>query len=153
MDLEKMTLKQMREFADKAEVSIPENLKTKDDILAYLKEPKPTEPPEQPKGPTPEQIQDDRDKKASKVPLSESDKARLAGLEKLARSGRSPNIDQMKDLRILRERKKITPLSVVEQKELDELTLKEQGNPIDGSNISGLPDDERLSELRKRSEI
>jgi len=154
--VEDMTIPEMREFAAKAEIDIPPNLKKKDDILEFLKnhgKVKPTADPPRPQCPTPNQIQEDRDKKEAKIPLSEKDKARLAGLEKLARSGKSPDIDQMKELRILRLRKRITPLSVIEQRELDELVLKAEGNPIDGSNRSGLPDEERLTELRKRSEL
>ena len=151
MDLETATVKQLREFAAKIGREIPSALKKREDILNFLKNPNKEE--KKPKVPTPTQIQNDRDKRAAKVPLSEEEKARLAELEKLARSGKSPNIDQMKELRILRMRKTITPLSPVEQRELEELALKAEGNPIDGSNKSGLPDAERLLELKKRSEV
>lgn len=150
MNLETATIKEMREFGKKINRPVPTELTKKADILAFLKD---TKQADKPKVPTPKQIQDDRDKRAAKIPLNEEEKARLAELEKLARSGRSPDIDQMKELRILRMRKTITPLSVVEQRELDELTLKAEGNPIDGSNVSGLPDAERLNELKKRSEL
>lgn len=155
--VEDMTILEMLEFAEKAEIVIPQNLKKRGDILEFLKNSGKVKTesagPQKSAVPTPKQIQEDRDKKAAKIPLSEQDKARLAGLEKLARSGKSPDIDQMKELRILRLRKTITPLSVIEQRELEELRLKAEGAPVDGSNKSGLPDDERLEELRKRSEI
>lgn len=151
--VEDMTISEMREFGLKIESPVPAELTKRADILAFLSKPKQTDKPEAPKVPTPKKIQDDRDKRAAKVTLNEEEKARLAELEKLARSGKSPDIDQMKELRILRIRKTITPLSLIEQRELDELALKAKGNPIDVSNKSGLPDAERLAELKKRSDI
>ncbi len=151
--LEDMTIAEMREFGLKIENPVPAKLTKKADILAFLSKPDKVKEEEKPKVPTPKQIQDDKDKKAAKVPLNEEEKARMAELETLARSGRSPDIDQMKELRILRMRKTITPLSLVEKRELDELALKAKGNPIDSSNKSGLPDKERLAELNKRSEL
>lgn len=151
---ENSTVNEMREFAAKAEVTIPKELTKRADILEFLKNPNKESTPPKPTGPTPEQIQTDRDKRAAKVPLSESDKTYLAQLEKMARLGNPiPDSDQMKDLRILRMRKTITPLSLIEQRELEELNLKAEGAQLDGANVSGLPDPERREELLKRSEI
>ena len=157
--VEEMTKKEMQEFAAKAEIIIPKELKSRADILEFLKNPNKDKEPEsptppKPAGPTPQQIQADRDKRAAKVPLTEADKSYLANLEKMARLGNPiPNSDQMKDLRILRMRKAVTPLSAIEIRELEELNLKAEGAQLDGENVSGLPDPERREELLKRSEI
>lgn len=148
--LEEMTVVELKEFAAKINKVIPEGTKKKADIIKFLSE---SEEEIKPCENTKRLNLIERDKKAASVPLTEADKAYLAELEAMARSGRSPDLDQMKDLRILRLRKKITPLSKVEQRELDELELKAEGSPIDSTNRSGLPDDERLAELKKRREL
>lgn len=148
--LEEMTVNELKEFAAKINKVIPEGTTKRADIIKFL-----SGPAEEVKSPGPNENtkrlnQIERDKKAASVPLTEADKAYLAELEVMARSGRSPDIDQMKDLRTLRLRKEITPLSIVEQRELDELALMAEGSPIDSTNRSGLPDDERLADLKRR---
>jgi len=93
------------------------------------------------------------EKKEAKKPLNEAEKTRLAMLEKMSRSGKSPDIDQMKDLRLLRMRKAVTPLSSVEVRELEELEIKSKGGMVEAIPDSGISDADRLAELKERSEI
>ena len=151
--VEEMTIPELKEFAAKINKVIPEGTTKKADIIKFLSETKEEVKPPGPSENTKRLNRIERDKIAASVPLTEADKAYLAKLEAMARSGRSPDLDQMKDLRILRLRKEITPLSVIEIRELDELALKAEGSPIDGSNRSGLPDEERLADLMKRREL
>ena len=150
-NVEDMTIKELKEFAAKIDKVIPEETTKRADIIKFLSGTK--DEVKLPNENTKRQNQIERDKKAASVPLTEADKAHLAELETMARSGKSPDLDQMKELRILRLRKEITPLSVIEQRELEELALKAEGAPEDSSNRSGLPDAERLADLNKRREL
>jgi len=151
--VEEMTIAELKEFAAKIDKVIPEGTTRKADIIKFLSGTKEEVKPPGPSENTKRMNQIERDKKASSIPLTEADKAYLAKLETMARSGKSPDLDQMKDLRILRRRKEITPLSIIEQRELEELKLMAEGSPIDSTNRSGLPDDERLADLTKRREL
>lgn len=160
---EESTVKEMREFAAKTNIEIPKNKTTKAAILEFLKNPKSTDPAaealsahqakEQVKRDLQTKTKEDNLKKACKEPLNEKEKAYLAELEVLARSSRTPNTDQMRDLMVLRQRSKITRLSVVEQNELAETEVRRQAPDATEIPSSGVTENERYEQLRKRSEI
>jgi len=166
---ENSTVKEMREFAAKANITIPFNTRSKKAIFELLKNPKTaaagksTDPSAEALAAHKAKVQAEQEskaktkadniKKACKKPLSEKEKAYLAELELLARSGRQPNTDQMRDLGILRKRAEITKLSVVEQNELAETEVRRQAPDATQIPSSGVTDEERYEALKKRSEI
>jgi hypothetical protein len=91
-------------------------------------------------------IEDNR-KKALKKPLTEPEKFRLGQIEIAAQSGKQPNVDDMKDLGLLRQREMITPLSTVEEVELNRLNIAIQAGGISNELNT------RLTRLRKRARL
>jgi len=162
-NLEDMTIAELREFAAKVNIVIPEDKTLKKDILDFLKKPKSKDPAAEALAAQKTKEQEVRDlqaktradsiKRACKQPLNEKEKVRLAELEKLSRSGKQPDTDQMRELGILRERSKITQLSVVEKNELDELEVKRQAGVSEAIPSSGVTEDERYEQLEKRRKI
>lgn len=161
---EKSTIKEMQEFAAKAEIAIPKDITKKADIFAFLKNPrKSTDPSAEALAAHKAEDQAERElqaktnaenlKRACKEPLNEREKRRLAELELMARSGKQPNTDQMRDLAVLRERSRITPLSVVEQNELAEIEVKRQNPGAAPIPSSGVTEEERYEQLGKRSAL
>lgn len=160
---EQSTVAEMKEFAAKVGTVIPKEITRKPDILEFLKNPKPKDPAaaalaahkakEQAERDLQAKTQEDNFKKEIKKPLNERGKAYLAELEAMARSGKIPDTDQMKDLRLLRERVKVTPLSVIEQNELAELEVKRQNPEATKIPASGVTEAERFDDLGKRSQL
>lgn len=160
---EESTVPEMRAFAAKADIVIPKDKTKKADIFEFLKNPQSKDPAaealaahkakEQAENELKAKTNAEKLKRACKEPLSEKEKAYLAELELLARSGKQPNTDQMKDLGILRERARITKLSVVEQNELAEIKVRRQAPDATPIPSSGVTENERFDSLQKRSQI
>jgi hypothetical protein len=159
---EKSTVKEMREFAGKIGREIPKDKKSQKEIFKFLTKP-PKDPAAEALAKQQAKAQEERElkvkteeakvKKACKKPLNEKEKAYLAELEVMARSGKQPNTDQMKDLAVLRRRQAITKLSVVEQNEMAALEIKRQAPDAVQVPSSGVTEEERFQGLEARKDI
>ena len=162
-NVEEMSIAEMKEFAAKTSIVIPKDKTTRAAILDFIKNPKPIDPVaearaahqarEKSQAEQSAKTKEARYKKACKKPLNEKEKAYLAELEVMARSGQTPDTDQMKDLGLLRARAKITKLSVIEQNELAEIEVRRQNPDAVQIPSSGVTEEERFQDLKARCEI